>query len=308
MRENGNRMSRKLLWGIITVLLVTNIATLLFMNQNREVFVDENGEESATERNETVATIDGEDITYAEWMTALRESHGEKVLQSLIDHHLVSKLAEEKQIEINEKVIERELAFLTSMQGPLTEDELIQAEEKWREEIIYRYQLEFLLTEDISIPEDEVEEYYDVYKNQYNFKPAMQLSHILVSDMETAEKIYGELEQGANFDQLAREYSIDDETKNSGGYLGFINTNSQFFPDGYEKVANEIDEHSYSTPFAAANGVAIIYLHQSLPEIKFSYEEIKPYVENELALHEENIPLQAAPLWEKHEIDWLYDN
>lgn len=301
-------MSRKLLWGIITVLLITNIATLLFMNQNENVIVSEDGEETAIRSNEPVATIDGEDITYAEWMTALRETHGEKTLQSLIDRHLVSKLANEKDIEISEKVIERELAYLTSMQGPLAEDELAKAEEKWREEIVYRYQLEFLLTEDISIPEGEVEEYYDVYKNQYDFSPAMQLSHILVSDMETAEKIYGELEQGANFDQLAREYSIDEETKNSGGYLGFINTNSQFFPDGYEEIANEMEEHSYSTPFTTGNGVGIIYLHQSLPKIKFSYEEIKPYVENELALHEGNLPLQAAPLWEKHEIDWLYGN
>ncbi|MCF3944450.1 peptidylprolyl isomerase [Oceanobacillus alkalisoli] len=301
-------MSRKLLWGIITVLLITNIATLLFMSQNDDVIVSEDGEEKAIRSNEPVATIDGEDVTYADWMTVLRENHGEKALQSLIDRHLVSKLAEEKNIEISEKVIERELAYLTSMQGPLEEEELARAEEKWREEVIYRYQLEFLLTEDVPIPEAEVEEYYNVYKNQYDFSPAMQLSHILVSDMETAERIYGELEQGANFEQLARENSIDDETKNSGGYLGFINTSSQFFPDGYEEIANEIGEHSYSTPFAAGNGVAIIYLHQALPEIEFSYEEIKPYVENELALHEKNISLQATPLWEEHEIDWLYGN
>jgi foldase protein PrsA len=300
-------MSKKLLWGIIVVLLITNIGTFIFFNENeKEVIVTRDGEETAVKTEETVATINGESITYGDWMDTLRESEGEETLQSLVDHHVVSKLAEEKGIEVSEKVIERDLAYLTSMQGPLTEEELANEKEKWKEELLYRYQLEFLLTEDISISEDEIESYYNGYQNQYNFTAAMQLSHILVSDMETAEKVYRELEEGANFELLAREYSLDDETKNNGGYLGFINLNSQFFPSGYEEVADELEEHSYSEPFAADNGIAIIYLHQTLPEIEFSYEEIKPYVENELAMHEENIPLQADPLWEEVEVDWIY--
>ncbi|MCM3742011.1 peptidylprolyl isomerase [Oceanobacillus luteolus] len=297
-------MSKKLLWGIIIVLLITNIASLIFMMQDDKVVVKDG--EAAITSKEPVATINGTDVTYEDWMANLRETHGEKALKSIIDRQIVSQLAAEKNIEISEKVIERDLAYLTSMQGPLTQEELNKEEEKWREELIYRYQLEFLLTEEYSIPESEIESYYADYKNQYDFSSAMQLSHILVSNMETAEKVYEELEQGASFEQLAREYSNDDETKHSGGYLGFINTSSQFFPNGYEEVANKMDEHTYSEPFAADNGIAIIYLHQALPAIEFSYEEIKPYVENELILHEEKIALQANPLWEKVEVDWIY--
>lgn len=299
-------MSRKLLWGVIVVLLITNIATLLLMNRDSEVPLDQAGEKTVSSTKEAVATIDGKDISYEEWMTALRETHGEKSLKSLIDRKVVAQLAEEKGIEISEKVIDRDLAYLTSMQGPLTEEELAAEEAKWREELIYRYQLEFLLTEDISIPDDEIESYYAEYGNQYDFTPAMQLSHILVSNRETADKIYEELGQGANFELLAREYSIDDETKNSGGYLGFINTNSQFFPNGYEEIATDMEEHSYSEPFVADSGIAIVYLHQKLPGIEFTFEEIKDYVKSEMALHQESIPLQADPLWEQIEVDWIY--
>jgi foldase protein PrsA len=299
-------MSKKLLWGIIAVLLITNIATLVFMNQSNEVIITEEGDESAVSGEEVVASIDGEEITYGDWMAALRQSHGEKTLQSLIDRQVVTKLAEDRNIEVSEKVIERDLAYLTSMQGPLSEEELEEEKKKWQEELVYRYQLEFLLTEDISVSEDELASYYEGYQNQYNFTPATQLSHILVSDMDTAEQVYEELEQGANFELLANEYSLDDETNQTGGYLGFINTNSQFFPNGYEEVAEEMEEHSYSEPFAADNGIAIIYLHQNLPGIEFTYEEIKPYVENELAMHEENISLEASPLWEELEIEWMY--
>lgn len=296
-------MTRKHLLGIIVVLLITNIATLLMLERGKGMTILEAG---IVGSDEPVATINGKEITYNDWIAELHESYGRTTLKTMIDRHIVSELAADKNFEINEKVIERDLAYLTSMQGPLTEDELKQEKEKWRKEIIYRYQLEFLLTEDISIPEDEVRKYFDQYKGQYNFKPAMQLSHILVSDMETAEKVYSELEQGANFEQLAKEYSIDDETKNNGGYLGFINLNSQFFPEGYADVAKTLEEHSYSKPFTANNKVAIIYLHQTLPAIEFSYEEIKPYIKSELALHRENITLDANSLWRQVDIDWIY--
>lgn len=302
-------MSKKLLLGIIVVLLVTNIATVIFMNKDESVVVKESGDGQTTiTEKEPVATVDGEEIKYSEWMESLREEQGEQQLKTMIDRHIVNQLAAEKNMEIHDKIIERDLAYLTTMQGPLSSDELATEKQKWEKETIYRYQLEFLLTEDITIPEEEIQQYYDKYKNQYNFTEAMQLSHILVPNMETAEKVYAELEGGASFNLLAQEYSIDDTASDANGYLGFINTSSQFFPSGYEEVANELAADSYSEPFVASNGVAIIYLHQQLPEIEFTYDEIKPYVKSELALREENLSLNTAPLWEQLEIDWIYSN
>lgn len=302
-------MSKKLLLGIIVVLLVTNIATVIFMNKDESVVVKESGDGQTTiTEKEPVATVDGEEIKYSEWMESLREEQGEQQLKTMIDRHIVNQLAAEKNMEIHDKIIERDLAYLTTMQGPLSSDELATEKQKWEKETIYRYQLEFLLTEDITIPEEEIQQYYDKYKNQYNFTEAMQLSHILVPNMETAEKVYAELEGGASFNLLAQEYSIDDTASDANGYLGFINTSSQFFPSGYEEVANELAADSYSEPFVVSNGVAIIYLHQQLPEIEFTYDEIKPYVKSELALREENLSLNTVPLWEQLEIDWIYSN
>lgn len=301
-------MSKKLLLGIIIVLLITNIASLLFWNKGETVSLgNKNGKESEINENEPVATINGEEISHADWVQALRSNHGEKQLKNIIDRNIVKQLAEEKDIEIHDKVIEREIALLTSMQGVMSEEEYKKNEENWEKEIIYRYQLEMLLTEDTSIPEDEVKSYYDIYKNQYDFGASMQLSHILVQNFDTAEKVMKDLNDGASFDLLAQEYSIDEESKKDGGYLGFIKTSSQFFPNGYEEVAAEMDEHSYSEPFKADNGVAIIYLHRKLPSIEFSYEEIKPYVKSELALQEMDQSLTANPLWEKVDVEWVYE-
>src|SRR5699024_7457722 len=117
-----------------------------------------------------------------------------KQLKKMIDKKVVNKLADKEDIEVNEKVIKREIALLRMTQGVMTKDEIEQKEAEWKEDIIYRYQLESLLTKDVSIPEEDIKLFYDGYHNQYDFQAATQLSHILVPDLETAEKVEKELD------------------------------------------------------------------------------------------------------------------
>lgn len=296
-------MSKKLLFSIIVVLLITNVATMLFWKQDDTSDVIDDKE---IKTNEAVAKIDGNEITYKDWMKSLRENYGKKQLKDQIDHQIVKQLAKEKGITISEKIVERDIALLTTMQGLTSEKELNELEEKWEEDILYRYQLEALLAEGASISDSETQAYYTKYDRQYQFYESVQLSHIIVPDMATAEKVVDELEQGADFSLLATEYSIDEDTKNNGGYLGFNSTDTQFLPADYFDVAEGLEEYSYSEPFTTANGVAILYLHKSLPDITFSYEELQPYIRNELALQSMNQSLVADPLWGKLDIEWVY--
>ncbi|MBP2078509.1 peptidylprolyl isomerase [Oceanobacillus polygoni] len=298
-------MSKKLLLGIVVVLLITNLASLLVLNNKDSVVLNDNDDRSISS-NEAVASIGSEEISYQQWIEALRSDYGETQLKQMVDRAVVNQLAEAEGIGIEEKLIDRDVAFLITMQGVMTEEQAAKEEERLRDEVIYRYQLQQLLAADASIPEEEVKSFYDSYGNQYNFTASLQLSHILVEDTETAEKVYDELEQGASFDLLAEEYSLDDETKDVGGYLGYIYTSSQFLPSIYEDVASEMDEHSYSEPFTADNGVAILYLHRQLPSIELTYDELKPYMESELALQEMDQSLTAAPLWEQLDVEWIY--
>lgn len=265
------------------------------------------GEDVKVNTSKPVASIDGESISFEDWMQELRRSHGKQQLKTMVDRTLVKQLAKKNKIEVPDKIVDRELALLISMQGIMTKEETKEKEADWREDIRYRYQLEALLTKDASVDEKKIKEFYDTYKNQYDFKAAMQLSHIVVENAETAEKVFKELDGGASFDLLAREYSIDEDSKKDGGYLGFITTASHFFPSGYEEVANNMKAHTYSEPIEVDNGYAIIYLHQKLPSIQFTYDEMKDYVKSELALQEQGQSLTAKPLWDKLDIDWIYE-
>jgi len=302
-------MSRKLSSGIILLLIITNIVTLIFWRNDGgdgKTLVIDNGDGQQSEEG-TLATVGDKTITYDEWIDGLKEEQGKRQLKNMIDREVVQQLAEEKDIQVNDKLINRELALLMTMEGVMTEDEIEKEEEKLRADIEHRYLLEALLADGASVSEDDIRTYYDNYHNQYNFSESIQFSHIIVDDMGTAEKVITELDDGASFQLLAQEYSTDDETKDQGGYLGFYSTTSQFMPSGYSDIAEDMDEHTYSEPFRVGDDVAIIYLHRTLPAYEFEYDEIKDHIKNELALNDLEQSLTVDPLWDELDIDWVYD-
>lgn len=305
-------MSRRLLSGFVLVLIITNLLTLILWNKDKpedernDITIDNNDPLYQIDTDKPVAAIDDEEITYEEWNKSLRKEYGEKELKKMVDTSVVTQLAEKEDIEVDEKVIERELALLRMTQGIMSKDELEKKEEEWKEDIIFRYQLEKLLTEDVSIPDEEIKQYYNDYHNQYDFQAAAQLSHIVVSDEETAEKVVKELDDEASFSLLAKEYSLDEDSRENGGYMGFLERKSQYFPDEYLEKTQDMEEHTYSDPIQTDEGYAIVYLHSKLPEISFSYDEMKPYVKAELALDESNKNLDADELWDQLDIDWIF--
>lgn len=300
-------MSKKLLLGIIVILLITNIATLLLWNTDKNIVLESDGEKKKINSKKPVAIIDGKRISYDEWMASLRMHNGESRLKTMIDQTVVDKLAKQRNIRIDEKIIERDIALLLTMQGVMTKEETARKVKNWRESIIHRYQLEALLTEDNNISAEKISKYYEEYHKQYDFQASRQFSHIVVENSETAEKVMQELEQGASFDLLAQEYSIDEDTKDDGGYLGFFVKGNSFIPDAYMEKAVEMDERTYSKPIEVNNGLAIVYLHRKLPAITFTYDEIKPYIEWELALEKSGKSLTASPLWDSADIEWVYE-
>lgn len=297
-------MSKKLLLGITVVLLVTNIATLFFWNKSRVVSIDGNGQFNS---KEPVATIQGEKITYNNWINAMQNDYGKKQLEQMIDREVVKQLAEKQDIKIDKKVVDREISLLMTMEGIMTKKETEKKEKEWRKDILYRYKLGELLAKDTAVSDEEVREYYDEYRKQYDFQGSMQLSHIVIPDLETGKKVKEELDNGASFNLLAMEYSSDDETKNDGGYLGFFVNTSELLPPEYYEAAKDMDERTYSKPLTTDRGVALMYVHRKLPSIEFTYDEIKPYIKTELALEKLDQSLTAKPLWNKLDMEWIYE-
>lgn len=295
------------------MLIITNVASLVILKNGKTNSAGSNvsGDETLTDvvekKDEQAASVAGAEITYEEWLNSLRETYGKSHLKEMINEKVVHKLAEEKDIFVSDKVIDREIAYLTTMSGIMEKDEITKQQSEWEKELLYRYQLEALLTEEVNVPEEEVRSHYEAYQNQYDFSPSFQLSHITVSNMKTAEKVIDELEEGASFHLLAKEYSLDEETKENGGYIGYFTTGSQFVPYGYDEIISDMDEHSYSDPVSLGDEVVIIYLHRYLPGVKFTFDELKEHIERELAYEKVDPAMKTDDLWNELNVEWIFE-
>ncbi len=302
-------MTRKFLWGIVVVLLITNLTTLLiWVNVKGQVQNTEDPKDNpvVADRNEPVALVGGEPIEFNEWEQTLQKQYGETVLRDMIDRRIVFNMAEELNINIEEKLIQRELSLMETMLGVMQEEKIEEKRKQWVEDIRYRFYLEELLTKDIGIEAEKIRDYYDEHEDPYELQETYQLSQILVKTEQEANKVKKELDEGASFEMLAREYSTDEYTRENGGYLGYYSKESQYLPGVYYRTADQLSVNSYSQPFKTDQGHVLIYVHRKLPAITFSFKEVQKQIKRELALEYVGDSFSAKPLWEEAQVEWVF--
>ena len=131
------------------------------------------------------------------------------------------------------------------------------------------YQLEYVLLDrsnyqdGISFSEEEVREEYQVRREMLERTAAgaerRRVSHILLSGSDArgqADALRAELEDGADFAELAREHSADAATASSGGDLGAVARGD--LPRDMEEAVFALSEGEVSAPVASDMGVHLL--------------------------------------------------
>ncbi|WP_433746156.1 peptidyl-prolyl cis-trans isomerase [Falsibacillus pallidus] len=295
-------MGKKQLWFAIGVLLITNIATLVFFIAKQHSSVPA----AMAEKQETVATIGGTSISREDWLHELDQRYGKSVLRDLIDEKVVKQMADKYGVKAPEKEIEQEVKMYKSVLNPM-DHENVMNEEQLKREIQTNLLLEELVTKDVSVSEDDMKRYYERNKDLYDLPDAYRISMIVSPTKEEAEKTEQELKDGSHFDVLAMERSIDAESAPQGGDIGYISEQSEEYPAQFLETAKSLKENEWSKPIPYnKKGYAILLLKEKVPGTTYEYQDVKDQIRRQIALEHIENPMNPENFWKEAKVKWFY--
>ncbi|MDQ0205310.1 peptidylprolyl isomerase [Alkalicoccobacillus murimartini] len=250
-----------------------------------------------TAPDDAVVTINGTDITEAEFVESLKDQAGDQNLLSMIQLQLLKEKADD--IGITDEELEAEIEELKTNFGVEEDEDLFntitaqtqgQIEVDSRDELIDDYikpQLVItkLSAEGVEVTEEDKEAFYE--ENQDSFGTQVQARHILVEDIETAEDLEAQLEDGADFAELAEENSTDPGSAANGGELPLFGE-GEMVPE-FEEAAFSLDIDEISEPIESTHGFHIIQVMDRLD----SYEDFADEIEEILIGQQSKDPNQV---------------
>lgn len=258
-------------------------------------------------KDSVVATVGDASISEDELQQTLLDQYGADALDVLITNKLIELEADKQKITVSDEEVEEELATLAESYGGETAlEEAVVASgstmDDVRDDIISYIKTEKLIEPRIEITDEELQTYFDENKDTFATAEQVQASHILVADEATANEVKSKLDAGEDFSELAKEYSTDTTTAESGGDLGYFSSGDMVAE--FEEVAFALGVDEISAPVKTEYGYHIIKVvdHQEAKEANFedSKEEITDTLMNDKMSTEYTVWLEE--LKEEYEI------
>lgn len=220
----------------------------------------------------------------------------EKIFKSEVEKKLQSIFADEQQliappkidtlpkevieIVVKEVFIDREILKLAK-KANLEKDKNLQSKiANLREKIIKQAYLDSIIEKEIS--KEKVSEKYAEIVNGLSGKKEYQIAHILVKSKEDADKIIVELKnkKTSKFSELAKKYSMEQQSAQNGGDLGFI------LEDNITKEISDalinLKKEEISEPIKTKLGWHIVKLIDLRDAKYLSFEESKENIKEQL--------------------------
>jgi len=188
-------------------------------------------------------------ITEEELNKQLQKRYGKQVIEDLVMMNVLG-----DKYDIDEEQVDERLEELKEELG-MQFDLLLQQQGFYDEEgfkdVIYLGLLqEAAALDGVEVSDEQLEEVYERKIKE------ISAQHILVQDKESAEDIVSELEEGADFAKLAKEYSEDKISAEDGGDLGYFSVGTMV--PAFEDVAFSLEKNEISDPVQTNYGYHII--------------------------------------------------
>jgi parvulin-like peptidyl-prolyl isomerase len=142
------------------------------------------------------------------------------------------------------------------------------------------------VTNDVKVTDADVKAYYDKNKANYAVAESRSVRHILVKTKAEADRIYSQLEGGADFAMLAKQSSLDPGSKDQGGKLT-VTRGQTVAP--FDKAAFSLKTNQISQPVKTQFGYHVI---QPLSDVKpgsvTPFAQVKAQIKTQLDSESKN--------------------
>jgi len=140
------------------------------------------------------------------------------------------------------------------------------------------------LADKINITESDLQTYYQANQEKYLEAAKVSISHILVEDQKQADDLLDRIKKGEDFAALARDFSIDQDTKEKGGMIDIEAREGSYVPvigehaELNEKIFAADAGEVLAEPFQTEKGWEIIKVRQKQPTRQKTFDEVRQQV------------------------------
>jgi parvulin-like peptidyl-prolyl isomerase len=142
------------------------------------------------------------------------------------------------------------------------------------------------VTKDVKVSDEQVKTHFDKNKAQYGTPETRAVRHVLVKEKGVADRLYNELKAGGDWKAIAKRYSQDPASKNTGGRM--TATKGQLVPE-FEETAFGLGNNGISKPIKTQYGYHVI---QALGPVKKSqatpFNQVKEAIRQQLLQENRN--------------------
>lgn len=203
-----------------------------------------------------------------------------------------------------DELVNQELLLQDAKKNKLDiEEEFVKELEIVKNNMLKNYAMHKIF-EKVSVSEDEIENYYEENKDTLFSPVTYTASHILLESEEMADKVLDQINDGLDFKEAAKKFSLD-PTKDNGGSLGS-------FPKGvmvkeFQEGLDKLKIGQISKPIKTQFGYHIIKLDNKMDSSN-THDDIKDKVKStyEMVKRQEKYIEKIKDLTKKAEINKYY--
>lgn len=160
-----------------------------------------------------------------------------------------------------------------------------EAIEEYRSMFLANEVLEEEVAEKVNVTESDLRDYYKAHEQDFKEKAKVEISQMVTEKEEDAAEALKKLGEGKDFEECAREFSVDEATKEKGGVVeGAIEKGGRI-----PGIGNNVDVHAQlfslkenevsSKPVKADEKFYVFKVRKVIPERIKSFEEAREDVE-----------------------------